>query len=83
MNKIVLAAALMTMFGLAGCAATDGAEETPAVATAEAGPVKLRDQSVITGSRIPGVRSSPVSATSAADANRQMRDNATPFTMKE
>ena len=83
MNKMILAAALMTMFGLTGCAVTDRTEEPPAVGAAEAGPVKLRDQPVVTGSRIPGVRSSVVSATDAADANRQMRDNATPFAIKQ
>lgn len=83
MNKTILAAALMTMFGLTGCAVTDRAGEAPAVAAAEAGPVKPRDQSVVTGSRIPGVRSSAVSAIDAADANRQMRDNATPFAFKQ
>lgn len=83
MNKIVLAAALMTMFGLTGCATTNQAGETPAVATAETGPLKLRDQPVTTGSRIPGARGAVVSATDAADANRQMRDNATPFAIKQ
>lgn len=82
MNKIILAAALMTMFGLAGCAATDVAGETPAVATAEAGPVKPRGQSLVTGSRIPGARSQMVSATDATDAQRQLRDNASPFSHK-
>lgn len=83
MSKLIIVAALMTLFGLTGCAATDRAQETPAVATAQAGPVKLRDQPVVTGSRIPGVRGAVVSATDAADANRQMRDNATPFTFAQ
>ena len=78
MNKMLLAATLTTMLGMTGCATTE-APEAPAVASADAGPAKARDQSLITGSRIPGTRSAMVSATSAADAQRQLRDNASPY----
>ena len=80
MNKMLLAATLMTMLGMTGCATTES-PEAPAVASADAdaGPVKARDQSLITGSRIPGTRSAMVSATSSADAQRQLRDNASPY----
>lgn len=78
MNKMLLAATLMTMVGMTGCATTES-PEAPAVASADAGPVKARDQSLITGSRIPGTRSAMVSATSSADAQRQLRDNASPY----
>lgn len=78
MNKMLLAATLMTMLGITGCATTES-PDAPAVVSADAGPVKARDQSLVTGSRIPGTRSAMVSATSAADAQRQLRDNASPY----
>lgn len=84
MNKMLLAAATMTMMGLTGCAVTAPEPEAPAVAdAADAGPVRRIDQPVVTGSRIPGARSSMVSATDSADAKRQLRDNASPFTHKQ
>jgi outer membrane lipoprotein SlyB len=80
MNKMLLAATLMTTLGLTGCATMEE-PETPALAAADTSKVKLREQPVVTGSRIPGARSSMVSATDAADAQKQLRDNATPFKM--
>jgi hypothetical protein len=82
MNKMLLVATLMTMVGMTGCATTES-PEAPAVASADAGPVKARDQSLVTGSRIPGTRSAMVSATDAADAKRQLRDNTSPYAHKD
>lgn len=80
MNKMLVATALMTILGLSGCATTE-APEAPRVAVADAGKTKVREPELTTGSRIPGTRSNMVSATSAADAQKQLRDNATPFKM--
>jgi hypothetical protein len=82
MKKMLFAATLSTIFGLTGCATTEQ-PDAPAVAATDAGTVKQRDQQAVTGSRIPGTRSSMVSATDAADAQRQIRDNASPFTLKQ
>lgn len=83
MNKMLFTATLATIVGLTGCATTAQEAQDQAPAVADAGPVKLRDQPTVTGSRIPGTRSSMVSATDAADAQRQIRDNASPFTFAQ
>lgn len=80
MNKMLVAAATMAILGLTGCATVDE-PEAPAVATA--GPAKKKDPELITGSRIPGSRSAMVSATTASDAQKDIRDNARPYTHKD
>lgn len=85
MKKLLFAAALTTIVGLTGCGTLEPLDPPVVVASAnniDMGPSKVKDQAQLTGSRIPNNRSSSVSATSAADAQQQMRDNASPFTFK-
>lgn len=81
MSKMILAATLIATLGLTGCATT-AEPEAPLLAAADTPKTKLRDESITTGSRIPGTRSNTVSSTSAAEAQKSMRDNNTPYTHK-
>ncbi len=82
MNKMLIAAMLTTIVGLTGCATTEQSADS-AETTAEAGQSKIKDTSLVTGSRIPTSRSAMVSATDASDAQKQLRDNPKPFTFKQ
>lgn len=81
MNKMLLATTLMSMLGLTGCATIEE-PAAPAVGSADASQSKSLNAAITTGSRIPGTRSNMVSATSAADAQQQMRDRPAPYRHK-
>ena len=86
MKKTLLVAMLTAIAGLTGCGTLEPLDPPVVVAVADTsgdvGAGKVKDQAQLTGSRIPNNRSSSVSATSAADAQQQLRDNASPFTFK-
>lgn len=83
MNKMLYAAALLTMAALAGCATTGEPEPEPlAVAAANTGKARSENGAITTGSRIPGTRSNTVSSTEAAEAQKSMRDNVAGYTHK-
>lgn len=79
MNKMLVATTLLAILGLSGCATTN---EPEAPAVADTGKAPRKEPDLLTGSRIPGLRSNMVSATSAADAQKDMRDRTAPYTHK-
>lgn len=78
MNKMLCAAMLTTIVGLAGCASTDG-PATDDVVAADAAQREARRELIQTGSRIPTGRTAMVSSTEGGEARKQMNDGSKPL----